>query len=145
MIKLNVSGHDDICGGYCYSGTASFEGSTVAEVLQEIREFARNRDAHYLGEGFGNPKSDFCNAWGIRINGIPYVGDWNGWQNKYRHEYDEEKVIEVRVSGGWYCFYDFYIDCEETEKSEKVILANKLADKEAAELEEAEVMKMFGL
>ena len=145
MIKLKVIGHDDICGGYSYSGTASFEGSTVAEVLQEIREFAKDKDSLYIGDGFGRDKDGFACCWGIRINGIPYVGGWAGWKNDYRHEYDEERVVEVRVSGGWYCFYDFYIECEETEKSKKVKLANKLADKEAAELEEKEVLKMFGL
>lgn len=145
MIKLNVCGHDDICGGYSYSGTASFDGTTVAEVLDEIREYAQNRSARYLGEGFGNPKSEMCDCWGIRINNIPYLGGWCGWKNEYRHEYDEEKVIEVRVSGGWCCFYDFDIYCEETEKSAKIIAINKALDEDSAALDQEKVMKMFGL
>lgn len=146
MIKLYVEGHNDFCGGYSYSGFASFEGTTVAEVLEEIKEFAKNKQAAYIGDGFGNPQSKMCNAWGIKINDVPYVGDWAGWKNEYRGEYDEEKVIEVRVSGGWYCFYDFGIISEKTKKSHDKILINKMLDDEAAELEKEETLKkMFNL
>lgn len=146
MIKLNnVVGHNDMCGGYSYSGKVSFEGTTVAEVLEEIKEFANNKQAHYIGDGFGNPESKICDAWGIRINDIPYVGDWAGWKNEYRGEYDEEKVIEVRVSGGWYCFYDFDITCEETKISKEQKAIQKALDDEAEKMDEEKIMKMFGL
>ena len=144
MIKLeNLQGHNDMCGGYSYSGKASFEGKTVAEVLSEIKEFAKNRDAKYIGDGFGNPEQDFCNCWGIRINDIPYVGGWIGWKNEYHGEYDEERVTEVRISGGWYCFYDFYILCEETEKSTRRKLEIKMLNDAAAAKEEAKALKLF--
>ncbi len=72
MIKLNVQGHNDMCGGYSYSGQVSFDGKTVKEVLDEIREYAKDKDAHYLGDGFGNPESKSCDAWRIRIDDIIY-------------------------------------------------------------------------
>lgn len=146
MIKLNnITGHNDMCGGYSYSGTASFEGTTVAKVLEEIKEFVKDKQAHCIGDGFGNPKSKICDAWGIKINDIHYVGDWAGWKNEYRGEYDEEKVIEVRVSGGWCCFYDFHIICEETKKSKELKEINKMKDEELEKANKEKAMKMFGL
>ena len=47
MIELYAEGQKAMCGGYEYSGIASFEGKTVEEVLDEIREFAKDKDAHY--------------------------------------------------------------------------------------------------
>ena len=116
MIKVNVTGHNDICGGYSYSGEASFDGKTVKEVLEEIKEFVKDKSAADIGDGFGNPERDFCSCWGITINSIPYVGNWAGWENKYNHEFDNYIVTKVEVNGGWYCFYDFDIKCEKKEK-----------------------------
>ena len=76
MIKLNTTGHNDICGGYAYSGTASFDGETVREVLEEIKEYTKDKEAAYLGEGFGNPYSKGCNCWAISINGKIYLSEW---------------------------------------------------------------------
>ena len=113
MIKLNVTGHNDMCGGYSYSGNVYYSGTTVKDVLKEIKEYAKDRKAEYIGDGFGNKN---CNSigicWGITINDVPYVGSWAGWENKYKHEYDDYIVTEVRVNGGWYCFYDFNIKCK---------------------------------
>jgi len=109
MIKLEVQGHNDICGGYSYDGYASFEGKTVKEVLEEIKEYAKDRSAEYIGEGFGNKNSPGCDCWGIKINDIPYVGGWVGWENGYNHEFDNETVDKIKVYGGWYCFYNFLI------------------------------------
>ena len=110
MIKLNVTGHNEMCGGYAYSGIASFDGKTVKEVLDEIREYAKDKNARYLGDGFGNPKSNNCDCWKIQINGKTY---WNCWNNTiclpYNKALDNLKVKQVRVDGGWYCFYDFDI------------------------------------
>lgn len=113
MINLNIAGHSGMCGGYEYSGLASFEGRTVKEVLNEIREFAKDKDAHYLGDGFGNPNSNSCDAWCIRIDGITY---WNAWAPQSWNTYktydgslDDLLVDKVSVHGGWYCFYDFDI------------------------------------
>lgn len=111
MIKLNVQGHGEMCGGYAYSGYATFDGITVKDVLEEIKEFAKD-DGNDIGEGFGKPGKTIGDFWGIRINNIPYVGGWIGWQNKYNHEYDNCKVSKVLVNGGWYCFYDFNIITE---------------------------------
>lgn len=109
MIKLNVKGHNDICAGYCYSGTASFSGRTVKEILDEIREYSKDKHAKYLGDGFGNPNIEW-GAWSISINGKTY---WNCWLNKethqYTHDLDNLLVDKIEVDGGWYCFYDFYI------------------------------------
>ena len=113
MIRLNVVGHDDICGGYSYSGPVSFDGKTVKEVLDEIREFAKDKDAQYLGDGFGNSSSDSCDAWCIKIDEITY---WNSWVEQSWNKYgtydsslDNLLVDKVVVHGGWYCFYDFEI------------------------------------
>ena len=113
MIRLNVAGHDDMCGGYSYSGLVSFDGKTVKEVLDEIREFSKDKDAQYLGDGFGNPSSDSCDAWCIKIDEITY---WNGWAEQSWNKYgtydsslDNLLVDKVVVHGGWYCFYDFEI------------------------------------
>lgn len=113
MLELYVEGHNDMCAGYSYSGLASFEGKTVKEVLDEIREFAKDKDAHYLGDGFGNPDSKSCDAWCIRIDGITY---WNNWVEQswntyklYDSSLDNLLVDKVSVHGGWYCFYDFDI------------------------------------
>ena len=108
MIKLNVSGHNEMCGGYAYSGTASFEGKTVKEVLEEIREFAKNT-GNDIGEGFGKPGKDSGAAWEITINRQVYVSGWIGHEPTYNHEYDDAIVKKIRVDGGWYCFYDFDI------------------------------------
>lgn len=48
MIELYAEGQKAMCGGYEYSGIASFEGKTIEEVLDEIREFAKDKDAHYI-------------------------------------------------------------------------------------------------
>lgn len=61
-----------MCGGYNYSGNVSFEGKTVKEVLDEIREYAKDQDAHYLGDGFGNPNSKWIDCWFIMIDNIVY-------------------------------------------------------------------------
>lgn len=113
MIELNVKGHSEMCAGYSYSGTASFEGKTVKEVLDEIREFAKDKNAHYLGDGFGNPNSNNCDAWRIKIDGITY---WNSWivqkwdkLDVYTNDMDNLEVKEIRVNGGWYCFFNFSI------------------------------------
>ena len=111
MIELHTTGHNEICGGYSYSGYATFSGRTVKEVLEEIKEYAKESGG-YLGEGFGNPKREFGAAWGIRINDKRYLGNWAGWKNEYNHEYDNWVVTKIRVNGGWYCFYDFDIECE---------------------------------
>lgn len=113
MIELVVKGHDAICGGYAYSGFASFEGKTVKDVLDEIREFSKDKQARYLGDGFGNPNSNGTDAWQIKINGTIYWTSWivQKWDNigTYTKDMDTLEVKEIRVDGGWYCFYDFNI------------------------------------
>ena len=108
MIKLNVKGHEEMCGGYAYSGTASFDGRTVKEVLEEIREYAKNV-GNDIGEGFGKPGKELGAAWEIRINGKIYLTCWCGHKPTYNHENDNDIVEKVKVDGGWYCFYDFDI------------------------------------
>lgn len=117
----NLVSHDTMCSGMAYSGTASFFGKTVHEVLEEIKRFVKDKPAHYIGDGFGNKESDSNDHWGIYIKyrfcnwgdyiSKRYVGDWAGWQNEYDHEYDNYIVTKVEVDGGWYCYYDFTINC----------------------------------
>ncbi len=109
MIKLNTTGHTDLCGGYSYSGTVSFSGTTVAEVLQEIREFSQDKQARYLGNGFGNLKSEGCDNWRIAINDSIFLTSWNNEHPDYNGYYDTFPVDRVEVYGGWYCFYNFTI------------------------------------
>ncbi len=120
MIELNVKGHNEMCGGYAYSGHATFEGRTVKDVLQEIREFSKNEQAQYLGDGFGNPNIEQTgNCWKIRVNNKTYL---SGWLNdniiEYRHEDDEKEVEMITVNGGWYCFYDFDIYTKDFKKTQ---------------------------
>lgn len=109
MIKLDVVGHNEMCGGYGYSGYASFDGKTVKEVLEEIKEFVKDKEAHYLGDGFGNPESKNCDCWRIRIGDKIYLSNWCGDKSNYHHEYDKRRVQKIRVDGGWYCYYNFDI------------------------------------
>ena len=53
------------------------------------------------------------NCWSIEINGVNYVGGWCGWKNEYKHQFDNWIVTKIKVSGGWYSFYDFHIECKE--------------------------------
>lgn len=121
MIRLFTKGHNECCGGYAYSGYATFDGKTVREVLEEIREYAKDA-GNDIGEGFGKPNKKLGACWGIRINGIPYVGGWAGWKNEYQHQFDDCRVIKVLVEGGWYCFYDFHIVCEEPKTQVNTLL-----------------------
>lgn len=111
MIELNVKGHNDMCSGYNYSGTASFSGKTVKEVLEEIKEFAKGRGQD-IGEGFGTLDKSWTRHWGITINDVRYVGAWAGWKNEYKHQFDNWIVEKIEVNGGWYCWYDFNIKCK---------------------------------
>lgn len=113
MITLNVSCHNEMCGGYEYSGTASFEGKTVKEVLEEIREYYADHACEAYDEQgrlWGKKGKNVGDAWGITINGIQYLGTWLGWKNKYNHQFDDLPVKRIRVNGGWYCSYDFNIE-----------------------------------
>lgn len=96
-------------------GHFNFEGKTVKEVLEEIKEFTNNSNIHFRKiEDYGNNDSDFdCDAWSITIDRIDYLGCWSNWVNKYKGQLDNKKVKEVKVSGGWYCAYDFEIFTEE--------------------------------
>ena len=98
MITLNVNGH---------TGIAEFEGITLKEVLEEIRQFSQGKGCASLGDGFG---SGGYEAWRITINGVTY---WSAWQGdkcqKYDNGLDNEVVSKVKVCGGWYCFWDFNI------------------------------------
>lgn len=115
MIRLVTKGHNDMCGGYGYSGFALFEGHTIREALEEIKEFSQDGGA-YLGEGFGNPKYGNGHAWKITINGMQYLSSWSspnwgGYIDNINY-YLDKKVKGIKVSGGWYCFYDFDIITE---------------------------------
>ena len=106
-------------------GYATFEGKTVKEVLNEIKEFTNGNFISFdKCESFGNNYGP-CGAWGIYINGVPYIGTWNGWKNKYNGQYDNCKVEKVKISGGWYCAYDFYIITKDLEKSKKLEKENE--------------------
>ena len=115
MTLKNLKGHNEMCGGYSYSGEASFYGANVREVLEEIKEFA-SESGNDIGEGFGKPGKHMGACWGIKINDIPYVGGWAGWKNEYKHQFDDYEVEKVSVYGGWYCFYDFYIYTKQEKK-----------------------------
>lgn len=117
MIRIdNLKGHNEMCGGYAYGGYASFDGKTVKEVLEEIREFySTNACETYDEQGrlWGKKGKDFAGAWGIKINDIPYLGTWIGWENEYNHQFDDLCVKSVFADGGWFCSYNFYIETYE--------------------------------
>lgn len=122
MIKLNIKNR-----------TASFDGKTVKEVLNEIREFSKDKNAEYLGDGFGNPNLKCGDNWGIYIDDVTYWGSWltpnNLPHQKYSLTFDDKKVDKIEIDGGWYCFYDFRIytktetslEDEETEDEETIV------------------------
>ena len=65
-----------------HSGYAKYDGTTIKEVLDEIREYAKDKKCYYIGDGFGNP--NFTGAygnWSIYINGEVY------WTTK------EERIV----------------------------------------------------
>ena len=123
MIRTDkLKGHDAMCGGYAYSGYVSFDGVTVKEVLEEIKEYYADHACETYDEQGrlrGKKGKDFGGAWGIRINGIPYLGTWLGWKNEYNHQFDDLRVKRVRANGGWYCSYDFDIETYETKHLDK--------------------------
>lgn len=109
MLRLNVN--EEYTGKqstYDFSGTALFDGKTVAEVLEEIKEYAKDKGDN-IGEGFGGLDKNSGHAWAIYINDCLYVSGWIGDKPNYHHQYDNELVKEISVRGGWYCFYDFHI------------------------------------
>lgn len=117
-MELRVKGHNDMCGGYGYSGHAIFSGQTVKDVLEEIKDYVKDKDAHYLGEGFGNPNSKNCDCWSISIDGDIYLSNWieSKWKTYYDKNQNTKKdklVKDVKVDGGWYCYYNFNIITEE--------------------------------
>lgn len=98
MITLNVNGH---------TGIAEFEGITLKEVLEEIKQFSQGKGCASLGDGFGSGGHE---AWRITINGVTYWSAWQGDQcKKYDKALDNEVVSKVLVRGGWYSFWDFNI------------------------------------
>lgn len=113
MIQIiNVKTHAEICSGLTYSGNVLFEGETVKEVLEEIKQYTNGKAGGMKFmkiDDFGNDDEHGSNAWAITINHIPYIGGWLGWENKYHGEFDNLKVKSVNVNGGWYCAYDFNI------------------------------------
>ena len=114
MIRTdNLKGHSEMCGGYAYSGDVSFDGITVKEVLEEIREYYADHACETYDEQgrlWGKKDKNSCGAWGIRINDIPYLGTWIGWKNEYNHQFDDLHVKRVHAYGGWYCSYNFDIE-----------------------------------
>lgn len=112
-IKTNdLTEFSTLGSGISYGGQAEYDGVTVKDVLEEIKEYVKDKSAQYIGEGFGNPNAPQASCWGITINNEKYVGGWSGWINTYHHQYDNCKVKKVLIEGGWYCFYDFHIISE---------------------------------
>lgn len=96
-----------------HSGYAKYDGTTIKEVLNEIREYAKDKECYYIGDGFGNP--NFTGKWGdwrIQINGKIY------WANKKENiadslckKYDKsmndlivERVYMDGLDYRWYYF-----------------------------------------
>ncbi len=127
MIEIiDVEAHNTMCGGMTYLGTASFEGRTVKEVLDEIREFSKNNNANYLGDGFGN--SDNKNdAWSISIDDNIY---WSSWVNvkpkEYNHTLDDLEVEKINIDGGWHSFYNFNIYTKSYKENNLKCLKDKI-------------------
>ena len=116
MLRINegeLKKCDAMCGGATYVGHAKYDGETVKEVLDEIREFTKDKRAAYLGDDFGNPivsKYSAYSGWAVYINDDCY---WSGWMNvqakKYNKSLDKWIVDDVFIDGGWYSYYDFTI------------------------------------
>lgn len=113
MIELILKPVPDEHGCVFMDGFALFDGETVKEALDEIREYTMDKDVAYLGDNFGNLANINKHAaeWSISINGTKY---WNGWiykrpAIKYDHSLDNVAVKQINVHGGWTRFYDFEI------------------------------------
>lgn len=114
MIKIiNIKGHNEMCGGYSYSGDCVFDGKTVKDVLKEIKEYTNNHPSMSFKKinGYGNDDDGFGNAWKICIEDKVYLNGWlnNHYDQQYNGEYDNNEVESIKINGGWYCAYDFHI------------------------------------
>ena len=88
------------CGGGYYSGTASYEGKTVKEVLQEIKQYFQDK---------GNPWTD-NSYYFVSIDGYTVIG-YDYWsRGEYDPKRDDEKIVDhVNVVGGFWADFNFKI------------------------------------
>lgn len=99
------------------SGYATFNGTNLKEVLDEIREYSKDKKCYDIGDGFGNPNYSYKDfgggAWEIYIDEVPY---WSCYSEanckKYDSSLDDIKVKEIWVDGFWYSWGFFWIKTE---------------------------------
>lgn len=113
MIRIVKTGEcGEMCGGMAYRGYAEFDGKTVREVLDEIREYARTGACKPTKNGWGNPEWEYkpCGGWSVSVDGKLVASGWaNRWEPEYDGSKDNAKVKRISIYGGWYCDYDFNI------------------------------------
>lgn len=119
MIKLDLKSCSD--GSY---GKASFNGKTVKEVLEEIKEYSQQEWANYLGDDFGrlNGNKGF---WSINVDNKIYKSSWpSDLRNKnlYHNENDNDEVSYIEVNGDYYCWYNFNIYTKKFVRKEKKLM-----------------------
>lgn len=102
MVITKVGESNTICGGISYDYDIEVNGSTVAEVLEEIKEYTRNDKSFGVIGEYGCDPAEFGNAWGIYIDGKTYISKWLGDEKTYKGDCTE-KVEYVKGRGGWYC------------------------------------------
>lgn len=108
MKVSKTGGHPEMCGGWSNIYTIELENEiTVKDVVNAIYEYQKK-----------NNKNN--EPYGIYINGNIFESMWIGERSKeelssYKKIYEgngNERVINVRGEGGWYCGVSFYIDAE---------------------------------
>lgn len=114
MIELIKRGDGNFCGCDQSYGEARFEGKTVDEVLDEIREYSHKKNACYIGDGFGNEGApDFCACWAVYVNDEVVASNWLNHTPNYKGDKGGWIVDRVTYDGGQYCWYDFRIHATE--------------------------------
>lgn len=111
-MKLITKKYADMGGGENNIGYATFkEGSTVKDVLEEIRKFSQEQHRakpRQIASGFG--VNGGTENWAIYIDDELYCSSWGeSWRKTYYGGKEDRIVEKIEVDGGWYSWYNFNI------------------------------------
>ena len=128
MIEIvNEVLHNDLGGAESYSANVNFDGITLGEVLEEIRQFTIDnnysyfidRNTHKTWGKYPNPYfAEHRFPWTLYIRTFPYVTEEYGYHNNKSVDPSlySRKVKNIRADGNTYGMgYDFTINLEPIE------------------------------